>query len=406
MTTFNKLGLLFVLAAGGTLIAQSAESPRGIFEGNGDVGTVLHAGSVEYDAAQRRYIVTGSGENMWAAADAFHFVWKKVSGDVTLSAAVNLAGTGGNAHRKAVLMVRQSLDADSAYADVALHGDGLTSLQSRDEKGGATHEIQANLVPGKSSLPMRLTIEKRGNYVSMSLADTGDAFRPAAGPMRLLLKEPFYVGIGVCAHDKNAIEKATFSDVELTVRPTAPAGPLKGSLYSTLETITVSSTDRRVVQIVPGRIEAPNWTPDGAWLIYNGSGRIHRIPPTGGGAETIDTGFANRLNNDHGISPDGKLLAISDQSQEPRRSVIYVLPIAGGEPRRVTQNYPSYWHGWSPDGKTLAFCGERNGEFDIYTIPTAGGEETRLTTAKGLDDGPAGRCKFGGCAPMAASRSR
>jgi Tol biopolymer transport system component len=209
--------------------------------------------------------------------------------------------------------------------------------------------------------------------------------RPAGGPARLLLSEPFYVGIGVCAHDKDAIAKAEFSNVELKVSAPSDA---KGTLYSTLETITVSSTDRRVVQIFPGRIEAPNWTPDGTSLIYNGSGHIHRIAVAGGTSTTIDTGFAIRVNNDHGISPDGKMLAISDQSQEPRRSTIYILPIAGGEPRRITPNSPSYWHGWSPDGKTLAFTGQRDGEFDIYAIPAAGGEETRLTTAKGLDDGP------------------
>ena len=64
------------------------------------------------------------------------------------------------------------------------------------------------------------------------------------------------------------------------------------------------------------------------------------------------------------------------------------MPIEGGAPRRITKNAPSYWHGWSPDGATLAFVGQRNGNFDIYTIPVTGGEETRLTTAKGLDDGP------------------
>ena len=102
----------------------------------------------------------------------------------------------------------------------------------------------------------------------------------------------------------------------------------------------------------------------------------------------IDTGFATRCNNDHGISPDATQLAISDNSQDDHESLVYIVPIAGGTPRRITQKSPSYWHGWSPDGKTLAFVGQRNGDFDIYAIPAAGGEETRLTTAKGLDDGP------------------
>ncbi len=102
----------------------------------------------------------------------------------------------------------------------------------------------------------------------------------------------------------------------------------------------------------------------------------------------MDTGMATQCNNDHGISPDGTQFVISDQSQEDHKSLVYTLPLSGGTPKRITKNSPSYWHGWSPDGKTLAFVGQRNDDFDIYSIPVTGGEETRLTTAKGLDDGP------------------
>lgn len=359
----------------------TAETPIGLFEGHGDVGAVLHAGSVEYDAGKRSYTISGSGENMWLATDGFQFVWKKVSGDVTLTADISFVGKGVNEHRKAVLIVRQSLDADSAYADVALHGSGLTSLQFREEKGVATHEIQASV-----SAPKRLRIEKRGAYFTMSLADADGKFHLAGGSTRIALKEPFYVGIGVCSHDKDVVEKAVFSNVEL--KGAAPVTAAQSILYSTLETITVASTDRRVVYVAPERFEAPNWMPDGKNLLFNRNGRIEKIAVTGGTPQIIDTGFAIRCNNDHGISPDGTQMVISDQSQDEHRSLIYIVPIDGGAPRRITQKSPSYWHGWSPDGKTLAFVGQRNEEFDIYTIPAAGGEETRLTTAKGLDDGP------------------
>lgn len=122
--------------------------------------------------------------------------------------------------------------------------------------------------------------------------------------------------------------------------------------------------------------------------MYNSQGRLYRIAAGGGRPEAIDTGFATRVNNDHGISPDGTMLAISDQSQGQHESLIYVVGLAGGTPRRVTDRGPSYFHGWSPDGKTLAFCGVRGGEYDVYTIAAEGGAETRLTTAPGLDDGP------------------
>ena len=161
----------------GLVHAQTASSPVGIFEAHGDVGTVLHAGSVDYDAAKRTYTISGSGENMWLTADAFQFVWKKVSGDVKLTADISFLTKTGNEHKKAVLMLRQSLDADSVYADVALHASGLTSLQFRDEKGAVTREIQSNL-----SAPKRLRIAKRGDYVYMSLAaDGGEPSPPVDG---------------------------------------------------------------------------------------------------------------------------------------------------------------------------------------------------------------------------------
>jgi len=362
--------------------ARSAPAPVGIFEDHVDVGTVLHPGSAEYDSTKRTYTISGSGENMWLAADAFQFVWKKMSGDVTLTADIAFLTKTGNEHKKAVLILRQSLDADSVYADVALHASGLTSLQFRDEKGAVTSQIQSNL-----SAPARLRIAKRGDYVYMSLgADQGSTLEVAGGWLRIPLHGPIYVGLGVCSHDKDVVEKAVFSNVALTQPAPVPAG--EPVLYSTLETVATDPADRRVAYLAPGRFEAPNWTRDGSAFLFNRNGHIERLPVSGGAPTVLDTGLATRCNNDHGISPDGTQLAISDNSQEDHESLVYIVPITGGAPRRITQKSPSYWHGWSPDGKTLAFVGQRKDEFDIYTIPAAGGEETRLTTAKGLDDGP------------------
>jgi hypothetical protein len=369
------LTMTVVLAA--PLLAQER---LGDFEGHRDVGAVLHAGSAAFDAKAKQFTLSGSGENMWFAADAFHFAYKQATGNVALSAEVEFVGQGKNAHSKAVLMIRQSLDADSAYMDVALHGDGLTSLQYRDAKGATTREVQAN-VKG----PVRLKIEKRGDYAFMYVAGPAGELKLAGGSGKIRLTEPFYVGLGVCSHEKDLVEKATFRNVEIGAPQPVVAG--QPALYSSLETVPVPGGDRRVVHVFPELMEAPNWTPDGAALIYNSRGRLWRIPAAGGQPEQIDTGFATRCNNDHGISPDGKMLAISDQTEE-KKSIIYTLPITGGTPRRVTAQGPSYWHGWSPDGKTLAYCAQRNGEFDIYTIPVEGGAETRLTTAPGLDDGP------------------
>jgi len=382
---FPAFAITAVLAATGPawIAGRSATAgpaqPR-LFSQSSDVGGVARKGSSRWDAAGACFVVDGGGENMWAREDAFHFVWTRLSGDIRLAATIRFATPGGNPHKKACLMIRQSLDADSAYADAALHGDGLASLQFREEKGGLTHEVQSSI-----RAPARLQIVKEGEFLSMRVARNGEPLRPSGGAVRLRLSEPFYVGLAVCAHDNRVLERAEFRDVQL--ENPMPNPTATGKVESTLEVVSIASGDRRAVLHTSGRIEAPNWSRDGRWLIYNGGGRIHRVRVEGGQPETLDTGFATRCNNDHGLSPDGSLLAVSHHSEDGR-SRIYVLPAEGGAPRLVTPEGPSYWHGWSPDGRTLAYCGERGGEFDIYTIPVEGGPEKRLTTAPGLDDGP------------------
>jgi Tol biopolymer transport system component len=366
---FLSTGLLF-----------SQEPALGLFEAHGDIGTVGKSGSVTYDAAQESYLVAGSGENMWFDNDAFHFVWKQASGDLSLAADIRWIGKGGNAHRKACLIMRQNLTPDSPYADAVLHGDGLTSIQYREETSASTHEIQSNI-----TAPKRIKIEKNGDYVFMSLARENQFLHSMGGSFRVKINDPYFIGLAVCAHDSTVLEKAVFSNVEITNIPAKITG--ETILESTLETITIASKDRRVVYHAKDHFEAPNWSRDGQYLLYNSNGKIYKLPVTGGEPQLLNTGFATRCNNDHGLSPDGTQLVVSDGSQEGK-SQIYILPSSGGIPRLITPLGPSYWHGWSPDGKTLAYCAQRNGEYDIYTIPAKGGEEKRLTTADGLDDGP------------------
>lgn len=163
----------------------------------------------------------------------------------------------------------------------------------------------------------------------------------------------------------------------------------KDKLTSFLEIINVEDGSRRVVKTFPHQIEAPNWTPDGKWLIYNSGGKLYKISPQSPQEIfEIDTGFANSCNNDHVLSADGKQIAISHHTKEDRQSRIYILPFDGGIPALITAVGPSYLHGWSPDKKTLSYTGGRNGNYDIYTISANGGEEKRLTKVEQLDDGP------------------
>ena len=157
---------------------------------------------------------------------------------------------------------------------------------------------------------------------------------------------------------------------------------------SLLETINVISGVRTVLAEFTDLIEAPNWTQDGKHLVYNSNGHIYTFDLETQQACEIYSGFAVDCNNDHVLSPDGKQIAVSHRTLEDGLSRIYTLPLTGDEPTLITPIAPSYLHGWSPDGNVLAYCGERNGQYDIYTIPVKGGTETQLTDLPSLDDGP------------------
>ncbi len=159
-------------------------------------------------------------------------------------------------------------------------------------------------------------------------------------------------------------------------------------MRSSVEIYNVKTGEARVIWQTERLVEAPNYAPDGSYLLLNDEGLLYRLALDGSAnVKHVDTGFATACNNDHGISPDGKRIVISDKV-EFGKSAIYTLPIEGGAPQLVTTNHPSYWHGWSPDGKELAYCGIRGDLFDIYTIDVTGGEERRLTNGEGRNDGP------------------
>jgi TolB protein len=376
MKTFICAGLVLSLTA--TL--AWGDSNLGAFTDQGEVGSTGLAGSVTYNANTDEYDITGGGANLWTTNDSFHFVWVKMSGDFTLAANVKFVGTSAQMHRKALLQIRQSLDANSAYADIAVHGNGETALQFRETTGDTTHEIISSVWS-----PRRVRFEKHGNLFYMSVAATNGPLQHSGAMYRIHFQEPFYVGLGVCAHDNSKTETAIFSRVHL--RAAEAVATNEATVESTLEMVDLRLQNRQVVYHTPDRIEAPNWSRDGSYLLFNRQGRIWKLAVTNGTPELLDTGSRTNCNNDHGLSPDGQWLAISDQTQGGK-SRVYVLPATGGEPRQLTPLAPSYWHGWSPDGKTLAYCAERNGNFDVYSMPVNGGEETRLTTAPGLDDGP------------------
>jgi hypothetical protein len=382
LATFCGFAVCFTA---GACAAQSQASRLGVFDGENDVGQVTPAGRATFDGAQGIYTVEAAGANMWSTVDAFHFVWKKASGDVSLAAHIAFpSGDHPDPHRKAVLMFRQTLDADGVYVDAAQHGSGMTALQYRQERGATTQDIELNI-----DLPQELRLDKRGDTFTMFLSNHGEPLHQVGASIKLHLKEPFYAGIGVCSHNQDVVEKATFSDVKFEALQPEASGQM--TLYSTLQTIGIEDNFRRamVVATGPGRMEAPNWTRDGKGLVFNRDGHILTIPVDGGTATKINTGAATQCTGSHGLSPDGKWLAISCSMPGMPETRVYIVPSDGGEPRLLTKNPSSYFHSWSPDGKTIAFTRPNHtGGGNILSIPVEGGSETALTTGSGISDDP------------------
>jgi TolB protein len=357
----------------------------GIFEGQSDVGSVTPPGAAHYDLNTGVYTITSAGANLWAATDGFHFVWKKAQGDVALTADIDFPEKTGehNPHRKAVLMFRQTLDADGAYADVAQHGSGLTALQFRQTKGDATGSIELNIDP-----PERVRLEKRGDVFTLFVSQHGEPLHAAGASIKLHLDEPFYAGIGLSAHDPNTQETATFTHLEFEqLAPAAATATM--TLLSTAQVIEVDSGRATIAYAARGNAQAPTWSRDGGTLVFNQDGKMYSVSADGKGTpQAIDSGAATGCNGSHGFSADGKWLAITCTAPGNPGNRVYVIPAAGGTPRMVTANPDSYFHSWSPDGKTILFSRPNKGALNIYSIPAEGGAETALTSGTGISDDP------------------
>jgi TolB protein len=368
------------------------------FESQKDVGSLHQPGSCEYDAGQQAYTISSAGANIWGDHDDFHFVWRRFRGNFIVTLRARFLGAGINPHRKLGWMARASLDSSSAQVCAAVHGDGLVSLQFRRMPGGQTEEvkaplngadmIQADMIQADVIQADVIQLERKGHTFMMSAAHFGDPFTTVQAS-QIDLGEEVYLGLFVCSHEQDVVEKAIFQDVRIVAPVKEGFDRSKDPFGSRLEILDVASGHRQVVYSREDVFEAPNWTRDGKALIFNSQGRLYRFDLETKTPSPIDTGDIVRNNNDHVLSFDGSRLAISSHGTTgDYPSLVYTVPVQGGQPKQVTATGPSYLHGWSPDGKFLVYTGQRHGVFDIYRIPLEGGEETQLTNLPGLDDGP------------------
>jgi len=389
-------GVFIALLLAGGVHAE----PVGLFTDVKDVGTVSRATEASFEPNTATYTIAASGDNIWAERDAFGFAWKPMSGDVAFSARIEIQGASAQEHRKAGLMLRQSLEPDSAYVDVVVHGNGLTSLQFRTETGGPTREIQC-----AREAPNAVRLEKRGDHVLLQLSDINGKFEPSGCAVKLVFGRVFYAGLAVCAHDNQAFETALFRHVSLGLLPKRSE-----IRTSAIEIMPLGSLDRRVIYRSKSRLDSPSFTGAGNAVCFREDGRLvyfsltaHADPHLVGSENADDCDLAHpltkspflvsqeiegghaqivrrdardakpkRLTADEysnwtpRLSPGGESMVLISGNAPPDDGkpaagdyLLRELPVDGGEPRELARFYggpgalgPAPW---SPDGKQLVF---------------------------------------------------
>ncbi len=378
-----KLIIIFLLFA---CFISAQDIQTGIFQRSSDIGNPKLKGSGYYNKINQEYLLKGGGYNIWFERDEFHYLYNKIKGDFIITANFEFTGEGKNPHRKTGIMIRESEDGNAAHISATLHGDGLTVLQWRELKGAFMRDPEGEIFAPKNNYGV-LQIERAGKRIIMKAAHVGEPLQVIGYHEMQTLKEEVLAGIFICSHDSGIVEEARIWNVRIDKPVSENYNPGKeGWLGCRLETMNVLDGKRKVIYEKPGRFEAPNWMPDGKKLLFNMDGSLYKIPIDGGEPEKLNTGFANRNNNDHGISFDGKLIAISHQREglPGGGSTVYVLPVEGGTPVLVTENTPSYWHGWALNNKEVLYVAQRNKIpiYNIYRNSISGGKEVALTSNK------------------------
>jgi TolB protein len=359
------------------------QAPTGIFPFSEDIGTPRLAGAAQYDETTQTYAIKGAGYNIWFERDEFRYLYDRIEGDFILTANFEFVGEGDDPHRKMGWMIRESTDGDAAHFSASVHGDGLTVLQWRESRGAFMRDPEDQAFAPKRRYQI-IQLERAGQEIIMRAAHPGEPLQTIGARRMAYLPDTVLAGLFVCSHNPEVVEEARVWNARIDKPAPEDYNPgRQGYLGCRLETMNVFDGKRKVIFEKDGRFEAPNWMPDGEKLLINMDGLLYKIPAEGGALEVLNTGSATRNNNDHGISFDGKLLAIS--SHRPGMpgggSTVYVLPLEGGEPRLVTEHTPSYWHGWAPNNKEVVYVAQRgdNPRYNIYRKSIDGGEEERLT---------------------------
>lgn len=374
--------LLLIMLTLAWINATAQQPLTGIFENAEDIGNPKLKGLTVYDKGTQVFTLKGSGYNVWFDRDEFHYLNRKINGNFILTANFRFKGEGGEAHRKTGWMLRTSANEDAVHISAVLHGDGLTLLQWRDFRGAEMKDPE-DQIQAKGKGYEVLQLERAGSFIIMRTARPGEEFTTVGSYEMKNLPDELLAGIFVCSHNPDVTEEAEIWNVRIDKpAPDNYNATRDGTVGCRLETMDVFTGMRKVIYEKESRFEAPNWMKDGKNLLFNMDGLIYKIPVEGGVPEALNTGSVTRNNNDHGISFNGKLLALSGQQQGVQGgSSVFIVSIKGGEPRKITTETPSYWHGWAPNNKEVVYVAQRGGKkvYNIYRNSIKGGKEVALT---------------------------
>lgn len=378
MNIFNGSFFLFLFLAG-NVYGQPDTSGTGVFDSLLMDSTAMEHYSFHYHPGDDLYEFRVKEGAVSGGASAFPYLWKAIQGDFILRTEIVIENPGSSGFR-AGWILGNTLHKTDRHIEASVSGNGSAFLDS------GNNLIQKEGIP---SAVYVVQIRREGDQFTMKTAPFGQILQTVE-TFQSDLQNDIFAGIFIKSGSAPQ-QQVQFRNVRI-VKPHSRESQQAGSpLGSRLEVIDIESRQREILYESEHSIQAPNWSADGGKLLYNSKGYLFNYHLSDGHISLLNTGFANRNNNDHVISFDGEWLAISHHNESHGgESTIYILPVEGSDhPRQVTKSGlgASYLHGISPDNQTVLFTGMRNGVFDIYAADVNSMEETQLTHTPGLDDG-------------------
>lgn len=346
----------------------------GIFSQTRSIPVSNNGQQANYNPVDQSYVIRTNDINK---QDECNFIYNNLKGDFIITANIDLSGM--SPETQAGLLIEGSSDENGDRVIAKVNGDGSTFFQC-NESQSATRGGGTQILAPKYDYDI-LQLERKGKEIIMEAAHFGEPLQRIGSAEIQGLGEMVRVGLFSASQNRDVADEVRFFNVRIDKPVPDEYDPEKeGWLGCRMEILDVENGKRTVIYEKDDRFEAPNWMPGGDKLLFNMDGSLFTIPIVGGEPEKFNTGFADELNNDHGISFDGQMIAISHHVQD-KGSMVYIVPIEGGMPQQVTNEGPSYWHGWAPNNEEVVYVATREGNptYDIYKKSIYGGDEVMLT---------------------------